>query len=1165
MTTANRPGLPALAYRAGTHATFLETMKARLSNLYLEIPGESVIGERRRQLSRIYQLRDLKTREASDPAIALLDSWALVGDVLTFYQERIANEGYLRTATERRSVLELARLIGYTLRPGVASTVYPAYTLDEDRSVTPAKPTAVTIPKGSRIQSIPGPGELPQSFETFDELEARSEWNNLQVRLTKPQQITHTTQTVYFKGIATNLKLNDPLLIVASSPKLYRVMSVTPDPAADRTQVRIQPWLSSAGTNTLSGVRETLAFPEAVDEIVTRLSNVEPFGVVATSHSARQVLKPLEKLRAALTAGVPTADLKAMVEQDILPKLKEVSRTAVERRYTRIEPWVRSLMAELEAAVATESSPRPGLRASDHAASAPGSANATQKSTSLPAVLTSLGKAPSIPPPNSQRLPRSVEGSFAKETDLAPQLLTTFRPEAAEILYQAWRNVPVTPEPDVAVYALRTKAGVFGNNAPSLPTETFSIQLPPPIQTPGAVSLNIATIRIGKFNVRVDLRSLPATVDFPDAEETIAITLDGGDHVFEFQNRQVTVRFPKDDSAKPTATPTSKATAVKITKVASTPFRFVGGTISYDFTVAEVSNVVWLDAPYEQIIPDSWIVLERPGSAGLSRRLVISHAGQVTHASRSEYGISAKATQIALAKPEEDQWIDPATDTFAVIRGTNVFAQSEKLLLAEEPIKTPVCGGDLELQSLYDGLESGRWLIVSGERADIAPDQDEIGNANSAEAEDANTPTLQIKGVPASELVMLAGVEQTFDENLPGDRTHSRLLLAEPLAYCYKRDTMKIYGNVVKATHGETRNEVLGSGDGSKSMQAFTLKQSPLTFVSAAVPAGVESTLQVRINDVLWHEIDTLGGLGPTDRKFITSTDDDDKTTVIFGNGERGARLPTGQENVTAVYRNGIGKPGNVKAGQISLLVTRPLNVKEVINPLPATGGADRESRDQARENAPLAVTALDRLVSTQDYADFTRTFAGIGKATAQPLSDGQRPLVHVTIAGADDIPIDEHSDLFTNLRIALREFGDSLQAIQVEVRKLKLLVIQAKVRVLPDYLWEKVEPKVRAALLDKFSFARRALGQDALRSEAISAIQAVEGVQFVDVDIFDSVEEDQIVEQLAGTKALDLQNRERIPVELDRVDSQKRIRPAEIAYFSPDVTDTILLSEITQ
>ena len=41
---------------------------------------------------------------------------------------------------------------------------------------------------------------------------------------------------------------------------------------------------------------------------------------------------------------------------------------------------------------------------------------------------------------------------------------------------------------------------------------------------------------------------------------------------------------------------------------------------------------------------------------------------------------------------------------------------------------------------------------------------------------------------------------------------------------------------------------------------------------------------------------------------------------MIFGNGQQGARLPTGTENVKARYRTGIGRPGNVKAGQISLL-----------------------------------------------------------------------------------------------------------------------------------------------------------------------------------------------------------------------------------------------------
>jgi hypothetical protein len=67
-------------------------------------------------------LTDLATRALDDPSMAILDAAAVVADVLTFYQERIANEGFLRTATERRSVLEMARAIGYELNPGVAAT-----------------------------------------------------------------------------------------------------------------------------------------------------------------------------------------------------------------------------------------------------------------------------------------------------------------------------------------------------------------------------------------------------------------------------------------------------------------------------------------------------------------------------------------------------------------------------------------------------------------------------------------------------------------------------------------------------------------------------------------------------------------------------------------------------------------------------------------------------------------------------------------------------------------------------------------------------------------------------------------------------------------------------------------------------------------------------------
>jgi hypothetical protein len=102
LAVSNPPGLPRLAYRVGTHGSFKQTMQARLSR---QRAGDGI--------GAPIPLRNLTTRDDDDPTIALLDAWATVLDVLTFYQERLANEAYLRTATELRSILELARAIGY--------------------------------------------------------------------------------------------------------------------------------------------------------------------------------------------------------------------------------------------------------------------------------------------------------------------------------------------------------------------------------------------------------------------------------------------------------------------------------------------------------------------------------------------------------------------------------------------------------------------------------------------------------------------------------------------------------------------------------------------------------------------------------------------------------------------------------------------------------------------------------------------------------------------------------------------------------------------------------------------------------------------------------------------------------------------------------------------
>ncbi|MFT4102662.1 MAG: hypothetical protein QM674_16830, partial [Burkholderiaceae bacterium] len=242
----NRPGLHEIRHRPGGYASYLATMRARLSSA--DFP----------------QLAGLRTRAASDPSIALCDGWAIAAEVLSFYQDRIANEGYLRTATERESILQLGRLTGYALRPGVSASAYLAYTID-------ANAAPVTIPAGTRVQSVPAAGETMQTFETAEPLLARARWSRIKVRTAQPPwrappasvdpetgaagaprygaQYDVLRTGLYLAGTNTRLKPNDALLIdydpargsvAACIP--YRVDLVAADADNQRTWVRLRAW-----------------------------------------------------------------------------------------------------------------------------------------------------------------------------------------------------------------------------------------------------------------------------------------------------------------------------------------------------------------------------------------------------------------------------------------------------------------------------------------------------------------------------------------------------------------------------------------------------------------------------------------------------------------------------------------------------------------------------------------------------------------------------------------------------------------------------------------------------------------------------------------------------------------------------------------------------------
>ncbi len=192
----NLPGLSAITYRTGTWATFRESMLARLSSA--DYPA----------------LAYLKTRDTDDFSIALLDASSVVLDILTFYQERLANESYLRTATQLRSLTELARLINYQPAPGISAETYLAFTIKAAPGL-PSNPNtpAITIPAVTQVQSVPAQNQAPQSFETSADILAKADWNALPISTGQPW-VPPGSDGLYLDGTATQLNPGDSLLLL---------------------------------------------------------------------------------------------------------------------------------------------------------------------------------------------------------------------------------------------------------------------------------------------------------------------------------------------------------------------------------------------------------------------------------------------------------------------------------------------------------------------------------------------------------------------------------------------------------------------------------------------------------------------------------------------------------------------------------------------------------------------------------------------------------------------------------------------------------------------------------------------------------------------------------------------------------------------------------------
>ena len=854
----NRPALPEIAYRVGTHSTFNASMLASLSD-----PAYPALAM-------------LRTRDTSDFSIALLDSWAVALDILTFYQERFANEAFLRTAVDQRSVFELARLVGYVPSPGVAASAVLAFTL----SSAPGAPDNVLIPASTRVQSIPGPGQSPQTFETSADLTAVIGCNALPASTEIPWQLFGSDVSTWISGTANAINVGDALLFVAANAgvpvptgaaDVRYVTAVTIDSNAGNTRIAWDSPLSSFGSGTNAQAVSHLRLPQEGGSL--RRASRQSDDPHRNEYSKRDRLSN-RHVFAGNGLGFP-----------IHGKQQPDSSRRVVPRAGAATKW----------RAAVDHSHRHG--------------------------------------------------------------------------YTSFFQITNAVDPNPAYYALNTK----------------TTQL---------------TLALGRI-----LAGDPA------------LTLNEVLWEFVRETRNITA-YIQSAALTPANLPNTHWNALTTYHLASGMIVPVQGT-----SVSVVGG--------QQLAPGQPV-----GISGQRVRLQVQpNAGAVFTPSGSSASLAVADNQIFL------------------VAGYPPTLDPESGNLLWDVITTSNISGALLIGSDYiEFLPADKSDPVTGEAAMVS------------------------------------------DVSVSGDVT--TLSLQSPLLGIYDAPSVAVNANAVLSTHGETVQEILGSGDSTNSQLQFTLKQSPLTYVSSPTSSGVQSTLQVWVNNLRWQEVGNLLASGPADRAFVTFPGPSGNVAVRFGNGTQGELTPTGTSNIRAVYRKGIGTAGMVSAGQLSQPLDRPQGLKSVTNPSPATGAADPATADEARARTPMQTLTIGRVISLEDYQNYALAYPGIAKAIATWTWFGNTRGVFLTVAGPDGATFQTDDPILTNFILSVRSISNPFVPLQVASFVPLLFQFSAQVKIdQTDYDSAQVLAQVWQNLSNAFAFDQRQLAQNVAASELIEVIQQTPGV----------------------------------------------------------------------
>lgn len=273
-------------------------------------------------------------------------------------------------------------------------------------------------------------------------------------------------------------------------------------------------------------------------------------------------------------------------------------------------------------------------------------------------------------------------------------------------------------------------------------------------------------------------------------------------------------------------------------------------------------------------------------------------------------------------------------------------------------------------------------------------------------------------------------------------------------------------------------------------------------------PKVYQETVQVYVNGVLWNPIDHLLAALSTEMVYSVELDADGYTWIKFGDGNNGV-VPALGVDIGAIYRTGFGAAGNLAAGSI-ISVYSPVpglsvqmsDAKTASYPNPTTGGADPESTEQIRSNAPVAFNSQQRAVTAADFSSFARGVPGVSKAAAVANFWSN---VTLYILGPDgNLPSTALLD-----RVYQVVQQKALAGVTVNVEEPSIVPINVgavstpvTAQIWPTFSRITAQFNIQKAIGDYFSFANQDLGAKITAGELYSVIMDVEGVRYVSIPV---------------------------------------------------------------